>query len=532
MADTLASELSAGRRARLHAAVARALAELRAGDIRAHLAELAHHALEGAAAGTAEEALEWSVQAARDAARRLAIEDAVSWWTRALAVVDLARPGDRPARLDLLVELARAHSDADALEASYRALVAAIDLAIDLGDVEAVGRAAAMADVEGLWVAGEVAVADVDIVAALERALAVMAPGPSVARVRALGALVENAYFERPVPELDRISAEAVEMARGLGDRTVVARALHKRNQALWRPSALAARAEAAEDLLAMAEEGGLGTDLEAVARFGAASVCWERGDVLAAEAHVRAARAGAARVGSPALITQLGFFAATIDTFFGRLASAEAKVVEADELYRRTRRWAADAFRAAFLCFIWMEADRVDDVVGIGPTLLDSPYGPVFRETYAFSLLELGLADEAAALVAHDLPPLLDTWIDPAVVAASTHLRTALGDRRAVAALREHLRPLAGTLACAGTGGAFGDIHLALAVAAHHLGDDDEARTHADASVALLERSGPSPWLARSLARRAELRGDAADHDRAVAIATDLDLPLLRRIL
>ena len=157
VADTLAAELSPGRRARLHAAVARALADLRAGDRRAHLAEMAHHALEGAAAGTAGEAVEWSVQAARDASSRLALEDATTWWAHALTALDQARPGDRPARLDLLLELARAHRDADAVEASYRAVVDAIDLAIELDDLEAVGGPRPVANVEGLWIAGEVA---------------------------------------------------------------------------------------------------------------------------------------------------------------------------------------------------------------------------------------------------------------------------------------------------------------------------------------------------------------------------------------
>src|SRR5688572_27918015 len=52
VADTLSEEISPARRARLHASTARALERLRAADLEGHLSELAHHAVEGAIAGT------------------------------------------------------------------------------------------------------------------------------------------------------------------------------------------------------------------------------------------------------------------------------------------------------------------------------------------------------------------------------------------------------------------------------------------------------------------------------------------------
>ena len=461
--DTLAAELTAVRRARTHAAVATALAELRSADIRTHLSEVAHHAFEGAAAGSAEQAVVWCRRAAEEATSRLASEDAVTEWGRALAALDLARPGDRAARLELLLELARAHLDADDVQSAYAVLVSAIDLGIALDDLTRVGEAASLANVEGLWMSGEMAAADTDIVGALGRALEVIDPEPSVVRVRALGALVENAYFLRPAAELDELSGRAVAMARQLDDPAVLARALHKRVQGLWRPSTHDARLAVTDELVAVVAEEDLPTELRCIALFDDASVAWESGDVPRAERQVDQALDLAAQVGTPALLSQLGYFRGSIATFLGRLEVAEAAIRRADELYRRTRRWAADTFAAAFLAYVAMERDQADEVLTLQATLEGSPYAPVFAEAYALAHVEMGHIDEAAALVS-GMPLLLDTWMDPALMVAAARTRVALGDRETAAALLPILTPLAGRLGCSGTGPALGDLDLALA--------------------------------------------------------------------
>lgn len=375
------------------------------------------------------------------------------------------------------------------------------------------------------------------MVGALERALGALPPEPTPQRALALGALAENCYWQRSVDELDRISAEAVAAARATGDRAVLGRSLSKRDQALWWASTLELRAEATDEMLALVEEGARAADplpleIEAVALFGAAGVSWERAEVRAAESRVRRARALAGQIGSPALITQLDFFAATIDTWFGRLAAADERIDVAYELYRRTRRWQADTFRAGFKTMVWLEQARDDDVRGVGAALLETPYRPWFGEAYAWALTELGDLDAAADLVGGALPPLDDSWMFLGVLGAAAHVRVALGDRESAAVIRDHLRPYVGRLACVGTGVALGDVALAVARVEHLLGDDAEARRLADTSVDLLSRSGPGPWLVRSLLFRADLTGDEGDRARAAQIVDDLGLELLRRRL
>lgn len=80
--ETVYSELSATRRARLHLAVAEALEEIHAGDLDVHAAALAHHF---SAAGDLERGFEYHARAAAAAERLLAAEAASDQYGAALA---------------------------------------------------------------------------------------------------------------------------------------------------------------------------------------------------------------------------------------------------------------------------------------------------------------------------------------------------------------------------------------------------------------------------------------------------------------
>jgi DNA-binding SARP family transcriptional activator len=531
VAETLEAEVTPGRRARLHAATARALGRLRAADLEGHLADMAHHAVEGAIAGTATEAYEWSVLAAQQDTSRRAHEEAAGHWARAVRALELARPSDTVARFEALREQGLAWLRVDSLEPGYAALLAAIDLAIAMGDQERVAQAAAAMNVDGLWMAGEVATAAVAAVDGLERALAAMSAEPSPERALVLGTLAEDGYWQLPPERVDEISAEAVEMARSLGDPVTLGRALHKRNLALWRAGSLAERAAAAEELTALADAHELPLSLEALAHFGQGGVEWERGNVPAAAAHAVRARALADRIGAPALITQLDYFLSTLAGFAGRLDEAVALGDRAYDLYRRTRRWAADALHAGIVLPARMEQGRIDLIVADKDLILDSPYRPWFQEGYAFALVQFGRLDEAAVVLDGQAPPLVDCWLYLGILGAATHVRVALGDTAGVSLLAGELERYPGRIAAAGTGAAFGDTDLALAAARHHLGDDEAALAHVERSVALLSAAGSASDLVRALLLRAELAPEGAPADvlRAAEITKRCDLTLLR---
>jgi hypothetical protein len=280
----------------------------------------------------------------------------------------------------------------------------------------------------------------------------------------------------------------------------------------------LDARVEAAGEFLELVEHSEVPRDIEALALFGAAGVDWERGDIHRAQERITRARTIAAALGSPALITQLDFFQVSVQLWRGKFAAADQLIDTAYDLYRRTRRWAADQFRAGFKTLAWMEQGRLDEIDAAAPSLLDGAYRPWFREVYAYALAHYGRLDDAAEVLEDELPPLFDCWLTPGIFVGAAHTRVVLGDVAGATTLREQLAPYAGRNGTVGTGPSFGDVDLALAEIAHLVGDDAAARRHIDASIAFTERTGGEPWLARGLLLRAELAGPEADRDRSRA--------------
>ncbi len=368
----------------------------------------------------------------------------------------------------------------------------------------------------------------------LERALSVMSEEPSAARVLALATTTENAYWHWPVDRLDAVSAEAVAMARTLDDPVVLGKALVKRNVSLWWSSSLEQREGAVEELLALARAGLLPLEMEALAEFSAAGVAWERGDAARARSLGKHAQALADEVGTPALRTQLDVFRGSMATFEGRLGEAEALFDRGHELYLRTRRWNADAIWAGCMTTVWADQLRLDDLRAHRGVILESDYGPWFKEAYAYALVLMGELDEAATVAAIGLPPLVDSWLYTGVVSATLQVRVAIGDLAAAEELGQLLRPLAGRLSTTGSGPAFGDVHGCLALLDRAAGRRDDALRHADASVALLEAGGAGGLLVDALLLRADLEPSRADADlaRAAALVDRLDLPRGRRAL
>ena len=191
-AETLAAELSPARRARLHAAVVAAVERLRAGYLDAHLTMLAYHAASGAAMGTAEKAYEYAVAAAKQATAQVADEEAGRLWERALAALELVRPGDREARFYALLEMGTARNRAGDVTGARDALVTAAELAIAAGEDDALVQALLPLEQPGLWPITDYGTVDPPLIDALRRAVGDSYDDLSPERVRLLGMLATN----------------------------------------------------------------------------------------------------------------------------------------------------------------------------------------------------------------------------------------------------------------------------------------------------------------------------------------------------
>src|SRR5262245_5838390 len=249
--EVLDAQLGPVDRLRWHARAGALLARrYRAGTVAP--AAAARHLLAAAElGGEAGPAVQFARLAAADAVRRAGYEDAVRLLSAALAFAD---PGsDRGELLCALGEAALAAGDPDRARAAY---AEATELARRTERPELLAAAA-------LGVAGgqggfEIDLRDPGRVAVLTEALQAQPDGDSRARAALLGRLSLALAFTGAAPEQrEALSAEAVAMARRLGDPAVLAAALAARCDAISGPDHVAERRAAAAEIIELARAGG-----------------------------------------------------------------------------------------------------------------------------------------------------------------------------------------------------------------------------------------------------------------------------------
>ena len=231
MRTTLYESLSALRRARLHGRVGEALLARRGGDLDPHLGQLAHHFALAAPVDRPERAVDFALAAGRRADRLLAWEDAAGHYRAALEVRELAGASDDRTRCELLLALGASQERAGAAE-SRATFTAAAAAARALGDTALLGRAAL--GYAGRW--SQLGCVEEDVAGLLQEALAALGSEDTPLRARLLARLAFELYYAGDPGRRLAISAEAVELARRLGDPMTLAACPDARHYALWRP--------------------------------------------------------------------------------------------------------------------------------------------------------------------------------------------------------------------------------------------------------------------------------------------------------
>ncbi len=234
----LQDDIEPDRAADLHRRIATALADGASGTPSA--AEVAHHYLQAADAGSAELAVRWGRAAADQARRETAFEGAVSFLGRAVEVhdrfgidsaeADPARTRDLACQLRL--DLAEAHDRAGEFIARDRRHLEAAELARELGRTDHFTRAA-------LGYGGRLPAAPPPNPTAhrlLDEALRRLSPTDSRARALTLARLAHVLHADASHHERKVIADEAEAMARRLDAPVVLASVLGSRVLALDGP--------------------------------------------------------------------------------------------------------------------------------------------------------------------------------------------------------------------------------------------------------------------------------------------------------
>jgi hypothetical protein len=423
-----------------------------------------------------------------------------------------------------MLELGQARLAADDLLNARQALLDAASTADAIGDAPAMRRAAAGLATTTLWQTSPYGEVHPPVVNALERAIATAEDDtPAAERAGLVGALADALYYDAEPGRSQVLAAEAVRLARLSGDPQTVALALSQRFRSLWRDTVDIEQDEIAAELVDLAQAGRLPAGLAAVAHLTGAVVAFSHADRTAYEARLAAARFHADESSMPALLSQVGWAEATWLVARGRYDEGQAVARETDCLYRRARGWQADDIHSAFELAVGHDRGTLTDPLATARGLLDGDLAAGVREVLGWMLVEDGDLAGARHLVgpAGTVPELPPDWLWVESTTAAAHVRAALGDLPACAALRQRLVPMAGRLDV--TAGPFlGGIDLALARVADALGDGPAARRHAADAVATLDRFGTGPALARALLCHGQVLAASADPgDRAAADAS-----------
>ena len=480
--------LAAANRAAINLSVGRAL-QARPGPA----ARVAAHLL-AAGARAQQDALEYSLLAAREATARLGHEDACAHYLRSLQIIDErdASCGIAGERTEILLQLAAAHERTGKPDLAMQRFLEAADASRAAGDATGLAMAALGVQTLGHRSGAQ----NIELLGLLREASEQLeaAHGPLALQSRVLAALaraMRHGSDRLPGPEVIQTARRAVQLAAAANDTSALARAKLAVHDAMWIPGTAATRLPVIAEMLDAAQASG--------------------DDDLVAEAHLLRA-AALLELGEPAGRDELLSY-----------------VTLAGELGHARGRWRALTRQATFAQI----AGRAEESARLGEQALE--LGLAIGEpdaigcfcTSRWSLVALGVREPATGMDAADplwpMFPLLKAW-PPAARGEAAEAAAALGDfsvldiavwtgTEALAAaavvfavagsdaqrtwVYEQLRPYAGTHVVVGGCASYHaavDHHLGALAAS--LGDTATAEAHYRTALAMHERLGAAGWV------------------------------------
>jgi DNA-binding SARP family transcriptional activator len=513
--DSLLADLPELRRSRLHARLAAALTT---GDP----FERAHHLVAGLPFTDTATTVAACAEAAEQAAREHAHENAARWWERALSALD-ANPAESGTaqRQDLLLRAGTSLARAGSWEAATELLSATIDASLARRDVD---TAAAAADqfcrLAGLWFPVAYGSYPEELVGRLEAVLAAAGEGDDAARVRALSALATACHYgpdrSRPRRESDR----AVELARRTGRVDLLITALSGRLSAVWLPGDEEAQLVTATELLDLAV-GPERADLAVLAHARRATARLVLQDVTGADQDLADAWDLARRHELPLLQAQCVSLQAARAMLDGRLDVAMELIDRAWVLTQRTQLYTQTWTDLAMRAFVWIDQGCLaEKFTALPPEASVSGGSEAFP--LALALLEIGQPAEAAAVMeqysAFQAWPMQWDWLSltcwQARIAAELAATPGLMDEALLVRITDQLLPYADQLALHGGIGALGPVRLHLGRVEAALGRTADAEQHLREAIDVAARHGFRPSLAYArleVARLLSRLGDAA---------------------
>ena len=471
--EVLYGRISVSRRARLHHAVAEALEAL-AGSESVNPAELAHHFLLARHFTGPDPARRYSIAAGARATELLAYEEAVGHYTQAVTLFD---DDDEAGRCEVLLSLGRAQWRAgnDAAQHTFRT---AANSAARRGDADQLARAALGHSARY----HEARYAGPHGSELLEEALEALGSGDSARRALLLSRLAGNAAFAPAQRErASRLSADALAMARRLGDENVLLSALMARHATLMDVRHLDERLALSEEFMDI--RGGH-RELLIERHHWRLYDLVEVGDIVAARADLEHFAAIAKDMRQPQWQSIVSGWRGIFAELEGDVAGAERWAEEC--LADGKRAYMRDALStwAAKLLMLRRRQGRLPELAPAVERLVRGADGVRvgWRSTWGVILAQTGRIDEAHAICREEvagfedaLPPF---WLTNITMLGE--LCAELGDAEAARTVYDALAPFAHRTVIVSYSSCWGPVERYLALLAKTFGDDELRSGHA----------------------------------------------------
>jgi predicted ATPase len=521
--QTLYEELSRARRVGLHRRIAEAIERVYAANLTPWLDTLAWHYYQAAPDGAPAKAIEYLTLAGTHAMDQVAWAEAAGHFARALELLDSLPAADERRRCELLLALGRVqqHAGDTALARATFLRAAAIARALDAPEQLARAALGAAATEE------EVTPADVGSIELLEAAIAALGADDSALRATVLAQLSQALHYHDPSATARRreLSAEAVAIARRLGDEGTLATALLARLDAYWDPLHIDARLADTQEIIAIAERAGN-------ARLALTGHAWrlvdlmELGDMAGVDTEIDAYGRLASDSRLPYSLWSHTNKRVMRTLVRGDFDEAERLAREAFALGARPAPGTADDIYLIHCFAIARERGGLEEIEArirrldlTGPVL-----SRIFPYLLALLYADLGRTVEARVeyerLVGQELErmPVDPHWLF--AVALLADVCATLEDSATAGTLDQLLGPFAGRNVSIGSGiVCFGPVSTFLGRLAALLGRWDAAERHFGAAVAMARAMEAPPFVARGLLAWAEaLRRRDAPGDQAAA--------------
>lgn len=518
--DALYAELPSGRRIRLHELVAEELERRAHAGFEQLTSQLAYHWLQAVPAGHGEHAAQVAEQAAEQAMRQLAYEEAA----RLSEAAARAAP-ERSGRL--LLGAARARFLGGELEQA-----ATLCRAIAHGARSA--RDAALLADAALVITG---VGDLPISTMIcelcEDAIAVAPPDAVATRSRLLAQLTVAKLYIGDYDAMDGLSRQALDGAERAGDHDTLVAALRARHIASSHPSGVEQRLEVADRLLELARE----PADELWARLWRFDVHIQLGDLNAAQAEVRSLAGIVERMQQPLARWHLANCEFVIAHARGDFMAARSAIDDAAAVGRSAGQLAHMRSIIQTMNISWLSGDDCSAALHAMTAVVQSSspqttwhlLGQLWPAVIAISQSRV---EDARAI--YDAMPAPATWrLMPPVFLVALSFRSvvinALGRREESRSIYRELLPFADQFSTSGAGtmACFGSVELYLGLLAATAGQHHTAVQHLERAVQRNGSAGMRPWALESryqLAAALHRRGRSGDAGRALQLVVECE--------